>query len=128
MAPKKQKSKRDTVSDGVDTLIKLLMWEVSSGMIPLPKGMENYKPPAIPFTDRSRFIDAVNKKMLVDLKINPETEESGFELLKGELNERKRDRESSRSGGIQSPTEDSTASDDLHARGNAPSTDEDPLA
>jgi hypothetical protein len=89
--------------------------------------MENYKPPAIPFTDRSRFIDAVNKKMLVDLKINPETEESGFELLKGELNDRKRNRESSRSGGIQPPAEDATDPDDLHARGNAPTPDEDPI-
>jgi hypothetical protein len=119
MASKKTKTQRDKMSDNVKTLTNLLLWEASGGMIPLPKGMEKYSPPPIPFTERRALIDSVNKQLLVDMKVDPVSEESGFELLKEELNEqRKRNSKVNGSGrNSSSSSHDGSSDDELFARG-----------
>ena len=92
MAKKKSKSERDRISDGNKVLTSLLLWEATNGKIPLPKDIVDYTPPPIPFSERRALIDSVNKQLAVDVKINPESEESVFDTMKEELkNERKRD-------------------------------------
>lgn len=125
MAKKRQRTERDRISDANKTLTSLLLWEATGGTIPLPKGVENYSPPAIPFAERRALIDSVNKQLAVDMKINPESEESVFDTMKEELkNERKRDSTKSGNRGISSfpkgngityqpdPDDDSAADDD----------------
>lgn len=99
-----KKSERDRLSENSKLLTNLLLHEASGGIIPLPKGAEGYKPPPIPFPERRALIDSVNKQLMVDLKIDPDSEESGFDLLKEELSERNRKRNGNqtRSGGISS--------------------------
>ncbi len=92
MARKAKKTEREILSEQCNLVTKLLLWEMSGGIIPLPAGVENYTPPNTPFNDRSKFLADVKKGLLVDMKINPDSEESGFELLKGELDERTRKR------------------------------------
>src|SRR6202012_408480 len=102
MARKKRQTERDQLSEQCKLLTKLLMHEASGGIIPLPKGVGVYSPPAIPFPERRAFLDSVSKGLLIDLKINPESEESGFDMLKEELSERNRKRNGNKigSGGV----------------------------
>lgn len=72
------------------------MNEASGGIIPLPKGVEKYTPPPIPFSERRALLDSASKGLLIDMKVNPNSEMSGFELLKDELNERTRKRDSTK--------------------------------
>ena len=90
MARKTKKTERDELSDQCRMLTKLLMHEVSNGIIPLPKGVDVYVPPPIPFAERRAFLDSVNKSLLIDMKVNPESEESVFDKLKEEMNAGKR--------------------------------------
>lgn len=90
---KKKKTERDELSEHCKLLTKLLMNEASGGIIPLPKGVEKYTPPPIPFSERRALLDSASKGLLIDMKVNPNSEMSGFELLKDELNERTRKRD-----------------------------------
>ncbi len=91
---RKKKTERDELSEHCKLLTKLLMHEASGGIIPLPKGVEKYTPPPIPFSERRALLDSSSKGLLIDMKVNPNSEMSGFDLLKDELNERARKRSS----------------------------------
>lgn len=97
MARKAKKTERDELSESCKLLTKLLMSEASGGIIPLPKGAEAYKAPPIPFAERRALLDSASKGLLIDMKVNPESEPSGFELLKEELDDRTRKRNSAKS-------------------------------
>lgn len=113
---KPRKTERDQLSDSCKLLTKLLMHEASGGIIPLPKGVEKYTPPPIPFAERRALLDSASKGLIIDMKVNPESEASGFELLKEELGDRTRKRNSAKNGsGGASPSDsgsDSSESSD----------------
>lgn len=113
----KKKTEREIMSSNNKLLTNLLIHEASGGIIPLPEGVEKYTPPMIPFTERRALVDMVNKVLMVDMKINPESEETGFEMLKGELDERKRSSGASkiaRSRRILAAVEDDDESGNTH--------------
>ena len=98
MAKKPKKTERDQLSEGCKMLTKLLMHEATNGIIPLPKGVEAYTPPPIPFAERRALLDSVSKGLIIDMKVNPESEPSVFESMKEDLNERNRKRDSAKNG------------------------------
>ncbi len=111
---KPRKSDRDIIASNAKTLTSLLLWEASGGTIPLPKGLEEYKPPQIAFPERRALLDSISRLMITDLKVDPEEEVSGFELLRGEYGNKRNGRENSNGGvsseavaGEDSPIEDS---------------------
>lgn len=116
-----KKTERDELSESCKLLTKLLMSEASGGIIPLPKGAENYKAPPIPFAERRALLDSASKGLLIDMKVNPESEPSGFELLKEELDDRTRKRNSTKNadrgapaaGTGADPDDDSDSDDDF---------------
>lgn len=87
---KPRKSERDKIAAHAKTLTNLLLHEASGGMIPLPKGLEGYQTPQIAFPERRALLDSISRLMLTDLKVDPEEEVSGFDLLRGDYG-RKRD-------------------------------------
>lgn len=123
---KKKKTERDELSEHCKLLTKLLMHEASGGIIPLPKGIEKYTPPPIPFSERRALLDSSSKGLLIDMKVNPNSEMSGFELLKDELNERTRKRDSAKnanrgdsaSNGLYASDDDADADDFLNSAPN----------
>lgn len=117
MAKKGKKTERDTLSGNNKMLTNLLLWEATGGMVSLPKGAENYIPPPIPFSERRALIDSVNKQLMVDMKIDPVSEETGFEMLKEELNERKRFSNKDSDRGLSAEDEDAGEPDDTFAGG-----------
>lgn len=102
MAKKGKKTDRERLSENTKMLTNLLLYEATGGIVALPRGVESYTPPPIPFTERRALIDSVNKQLMVDMKIDPTSEETGFEMLKEELNERQRNSNKNGSGGITS--------------------------
>jgi hypothetical protein len=98
MAKKRNKTNREKLSEDCDLVTKLLMWEMTGGIIPLPKGASGYNIPPIPFSERSRFLSDTKKGLLVDLKVNPDSEESVFDIMKGELGGSAKQRDSNKGG------------------------------
>lgn len=80
---KPRRSERDKIATDVKTLTRLLLWEASNGKIALPKGLEDYQPPLIAFSERLAAVKMVSGMMLADLKVDPEDDVSGFDLLRG---------------------------------------------
>lgn len=114
MKPRKRKSERDALWRKNKTLTNLLMWEASGGTIPLPAGVENYKPPVdIPFERRCAVVDMVNKLIMVGMKVDPGDEMSGFDILKEEMNEHERAGGKGERGG--NPSEDASPFGDAFA-------------
>lgn len=100
---KPRKSERDKIAAHLKTLTNLLLWEASGGTIPLPKGAEGYTVPPIAFPERRALLDSVSRLMLTDLKVDPEEEVSGFDLLRSEYGKRDGGAHSNR--GVPSSTE-----------------------
>src|ERR1700727_3471261 len=108
-------SNRDRLADGNRILAQLLLNEATGGIVKLPKmGGVEYKVPNIEISERRAILDSVNKVLLVDMKIDPEEEMSGFDILKEELGGNKRSGRKSRSGGISSETDDTTGDTGTH--------------
>lgn len=114
MSKKRNKTERDKMADHCRMLTKLLMYEVSGGIIPLPKGVDAYAPPAIPFAERRAFLDSVNKSLLIDMKVNPDSEVSVFDSLKEELHGKRNAKTADRgdSGKASDKWDDGAAGDD----------------
>lgn len=94
--PRKPKaSERDKISADVKALMRLLLWEASGGIIPLAKGFEGYKPPQIAYSERLDAVKVASSLMLADLKVDPDEEVSGFDLLRGEYGGKRSGRENS---------------------------------
>lgn len=128
MAKKARKTEREELSEACKLLTKLLMHEASGGIIPLPDGVGVYIPPPIPFTERRALLDSVSKGLIMDMKVNPESEESGFDLLKGVLNESRKRGSGKTGSGALSPTDGGTeprSFKDTFAGGSAGGSQED---
>lgn len=85
---KPKKSERDKIASSSKMLTNLLLWEATGGTIPLPKGAEGYKIPDIAFPERRALLDSISRLMLTDLKVDPDEEVSGFDLLRREYGDR----------------------------------------
>lgn len=88
---KPKKSERDKIASNSKMLTNLLLWEATGGTIPLPKGAEGYKVPNIAFPERRALLDSISRLMLTDLKVDPDEEVSGFDLLRREYGDRGKD-------------------------------------
>jgi len=97
--PRKPKaSERDKIAANAKTLTNLLLWEATGGSIPLPKGLESYVVPQIAFPERRALLDSISRLMLTDLKVDPDEEVSGFDLLRSEYGIKRNSRENSDRG------------------------------
>lgn len=102
--PRKPKaSERDKISAEAKIVMRLLLWEAAGGTIPLAKGFEGYAPPQIAFSERLDVVKAASSLMLADLKVDPDEEVSGFDLLRSEYGGKRSGRENS-NGRISSET------------------------
>lgn len=95
---KPRKSERDKIAADAKVLTKLLLWEASGGIIPLPKGAEGYVVPQIAFPERRALLDSISRSMLTDLKVDPDEEVSGFDLLKSGYGNKRNSGENSHGG------------------------------
>ena len=102
---KPKKSERDKIATSSKLLTNLLLWEATGGTIPLPKGAEGYVVPNIAFPERRALLDSISRLMLTDLKVDPDEDVSGFDLLRSEYAQRNSREDSD--GGVSSPADPS---------------------
>jgi hypothetical protein len=98
---KQRKSKgteRDKIAVEAKIVMRLLLWEAAGGIIPLAKGLESYKPPQIAYSERLDAVKVASGLMLTDLKVDPDEEVSGFDLLRSEYGSKRDSRENSDRG------------------------------
>jgi hypothetical protein len=103
---KKKASERDKIASEAKTVMRLLLWEAAGGIIPLSKGFEGYSAPQIAYSERLDAIKVASGLMLTDLKVDPDEDVSGFDLLRSEYGNKRNSRENSNGGVSYSVSED----------------------
>lgn len=100
--PRKPKaSERDKIASDSKIVMRLLLWEAAGGIIPLAKGFEGYQAPQIAYSERLDAVKVASGLMLADLKVDPDEEVSGFDLMRSEYGTKRNSRENS-DGGVSS--------------------------
>ena len=119
---KQRKSKgteRDKIAVEAKIVMRLLLWEAAGGIIPLAKGLESYKPPQIAYSERLDAVKVASGLMLTDLKVDPDEEVSGFDLLRSEYGSKRDSRENS-DRGVSSSADSSESANQPAASESAP--------